>query len=141
MQILWDSVHIYALYIRTHSTISADLVGGNKHFFLKISNLIINWLILFYATLYWLKDCPHHLTKYEGKGTKISILKLYCELGKIWKFRLGFSQISIFHLFSELGKTWIMNYELGSILCRPQPRPTFQNPSFKSMDELGKVMS
>ena len=32
-----------------------------------------------------------------------------------------------------------MNQEkLGSI---NSPRPTFQNPNFKSMDELGKVMS
>ena len=26
---------------------------------------------------------PHHLTKYEEKGTKISIFKLFSELGKI----------------------------------------------------------
>ena len=29
-----------------------------------------------------LKDRPHHLAKYEGKGTKISIFKLFSELGK-----------------------------------------------------------
>ena len=29
-----------------------------------------------------LKDHPHHLTKYEDKGTKISIFKLFSELGK-----------------------------------------------------------
>ena len=70
---------------------------------------------------------PHHLTKYEDKGTKISIFKLFSELGKIWKYNLGFSKIAIpisFHLF----------YELHS------PRPTFQNPNVESMDELGKLM-
>ena len=30
-----------------------------------------------------LKDHPYHLTKYEGKKTKISIFKLFNELGKI----------------------------------------------------------
>ena len=53
-----------------------------------------------------LKDHPHHLTKYEGKGTKISIFKLFSELGKIWKCSLSFSVIPISHLFHELGKTW-----------------------------------
>ena len=32
---------------------------------------------------------PHHLTKYEVKGTKISIFKLFSELGKLWKCNLG----------------------------------------------------
>ena len=41
---------------------------------------------------------PHHLTKYEGKGTKISIFKLFSELGKIWKCNLGFSKIPISYL-------------------------------------------
>ena len=68
---------------------------------------------------------PHHLTKYEGKGTKIAIFKLFSELGKIWKCDLGFSKIPISHLF----------YELHS------PRPTFQSPNAESMDELGKLMS
>ena len=45
-----------------------------------------------------LKDHPHHLTKYEGKGTKISIFKLFSELGKIWKCNLGFSKIPISYL-------------------------------------------
>ena len=49
---------------------------------------------------------PHHLTKYEGKGTKISIFKLFSELGKIWKCNLGFSKIPVSHLIYELGKTW-----------------------------------
>ena len=48
---------------------------------------------------------PHHLTKYEGKVTKISIFKLFSELGKIWKCNLGFSKIPISHHFYELGKT------------------------------------
>ena len=48
---------------------------------------------------------PHHLTKHEGKGTKISIFKFLSELGKIWKNNLGFSKIPISHLFYELGKT------------------------------------
>ena len=53
-----------------------------------------------------LKYHPHHLTKYEGKGTKISIFKLFSELGKIWKCNLSFSKIPISHLFYESGKTW-----------------------------------
>ena len=74
---------------------------------------------------------PHHLTKYEGKGTKISIFKLFSELGKIWKCNLGFSKIPISHLF--------MNWEkLGNI---HRLRQTFQNPIVESMDELGKRMS
>ena len=63
-------------------------------FFLKTANLIINWLH------------PHHLTKNEGKGTKISIFKLFGELGKIWKCNSGFSKIPNSHLSYELGKTW-----------------------------------
>ena len=79
-----------------------------------------------------LKDHPHHLTKYEGKGTKISIFKLFSELGKIWKCNLGFSKIPISHLF-------FMNWEkLGNM---QSPRPTFQNPNVESMDELGKLTS
>ena len=77
-----------------------------KHFFLKMDNLIINWTLLSYATYF--KDYPHHLTEYEGKGAKVSILKLFCKLGKICKFRLAFSKISIFHLIN-----W---KKLGSIL-------------------------
>ena len=53
-----------------------------------------------------LKDHPHHLTKYEGKGTKISIFKLFSELGKIWKCNPSFSKIPISHLSYELRKTW-----------------------------------
>ena len=61
----------------------------------------------------------------------MSILKFFCELGKFWKFRLGFLKIPIFHLFYELGKT--SKYTVHS------PRPTLQNPNFGSVDELGKV--
>ena len=79
-----------------------------------------------------LKNHRHHyLTKYESKGTKVSIFKLFNEFGKFWKCNLGFSKIQIFLSF--------MNWEkLGSI---HSPRPTFKNPNMKSMDELGKVMS
>ena len=76
-----------------------------------------------------LKDHPHNLTKYEGKGTKISIFKLFSELGKIWKGNLSFSKIPISYLFYELRK-------LGNI---HSPRPTFQNPYVECMDELGKL--
>ena len=52
-----------------------------------------------------LEDYPHHLTKYEGKGTsKIPNFKLFSELLKTWKYSLGFSKISTFFLFYELGK-------------------------------------
>ena len=54
-----------------------------------------------------LKGHPHHLTKYEGKGTKASVFKIFSELGmKIWKCNLGFSKISMSHLFYELRKAW-----------------------------------
>ena len=46
-----------------------------------------------------LKDHPHHLTRYKGKGTKVSIFKLFSELGKICKCNLTFSKIPISHLF------------------------------------------
>ena len=78
-----------------------------------------------------LKDHPHNLTKYEGKGTKISIFKLFSELGKIWKGNLSFSKIPISYLFYELGK-------LGNI---HSPRPTFQNPYVECMDELGNFLN
>ena len=78
-----------------------------------------------------LKDHPHHLTKYEGKGTKISIFKLFSELGKYWKCNLGISKIPISHLFYEVGKSRDIH----------SPRPTFQNTNLESMDELGKFMS
>ena len=73
-----------------------------------------------------LKDHPqsHHFTKYEGKVTKISIFKLFNELGKIWKCSLGFSKILTSHLFYELGKTW-----------------KYTHSNVESIDELGKFMS
>ena len=78
-----------------------------------------------------LRDHPQHLTKYEGKGTKISILKLFSELGKIWKCNLGVSRIPISLSF--------MNWEkLGNIRSS---RPTFKNLNIEPMDELGKRMS
>ena len=77
-----------------------------------------------------LKDHPQHLTKYEGKGSKISIAKLFSELGKIWKCNLSFSKIPISNLFYELGKTW-----------KYTPQTDFQNPNVEFMDELGKLMS
>ena len=55
-----------------------------------------------------LKDYPHHLTKYESKVTKISIFKLFSEMGKYWK--CNFSEIPISHVFYELGKTWKYSY-------------------------------
>ena len=58
-----------------------------------------------------LKDTHHHLTKYEGKETKISIFTLFSEFGKIWKCNLGFSKIPITHLFYELEtKFWIYGW-------------------------------
>ena len=71
------------------------------------------------------------LTIWQNMMAKILIFKVFNELRKIWKCNLGFSKIQIF--------LSLMNQEkLGSI---NSPRPTFQNPNFKSMDELGKVMS
>ena len=78
-----------------------------------------------------LKDHPQHLTKYEGKGSKISIAKLFSELGKIWKCNLSFSKISISHLF--------MNWEKrGNIHSF---RLIFQNSNVEYMHELGKLRS
>ena len=54
-----------------------------------------------------LKDHPHYLANYEGKGTKNSTFKLFSALGKIWKYNLSFSKIPICHLFFyELGKAF-----------------------------------
>ena len=81
-----------------------------------------------------LKNHPHYWTKYEGKGTKVSIFKIFSELVKIWKCNLSFSKIPVPHLFTnreKLGKTW---------LCCYSPRPTFQKPNVEFMDELGKLM-
>ena len=52
---------------------------------MKIANLIINWLLWCRMFVIELKDHHRHLTKYESKGTKISIFKPFSELGKIWK--------------------------------------------------------
>ena len=79
-----------------------------------------------------LKHHPHHMTKYEDKGTKISIFKLFSELGNIWKCNLGVWKIPISHLFYELRNTWKYTQTKTK---------TFQNPNFESMDELAKVMS
>ena len=76
-----------------------------------------------------LKDNPHYLTKYEGKGANISIFELFNELGKIWKCNLNFSKISVSHLFINWEKLWNIH----------SPRPTFQNPNVEFMDELGKL--
>ena len=78
-----------------------------------------------------LKDHPHHLTKYEGKGTKISIFKLFSELGKIWKCNLGFSKIPISHLFYELETKW-MNWEK---LC-PKFSFTVENKMENSQERI-----
>ena len=78
-----------------------------------------------------LKDHPQHLTKYEGKGTKVSIFKNFSELRKSWKCNLGFSKIPVSISF--------MNWEKREYIA--SPRPTFQNPNVESMDELGKLMS
>ena len=51
-----------------------------------------------------MKDHPHHLIKYEGKVTKISIFKLFSELGKIWKCNLGFPKIPISPSLLWIGK-------------------------------------
>ena len=72
-------------------------------FSLKNPNLIINnWLLLSDVTHVELQVHPHHLTKYKDMETKISIFKLFSELGKIWKCNLGFSKIPISDLFCEL---------------------------------------
>ena len=73
----------------------------------------------------------HYLTKYEGKGTKISMFKPFNEFGKFWKCNLGFTKIQIFLSFMNWGKLGNMH----------SPRSIFKNPNMKSMDELGKVMS
>ena len=60
-----------------------------------------------------LKDHPHYLANYEGKGTKNSTFKLFSALGKIWKCNLSFSKIPICHLFFyELGKAFKYIYSV-----------------------------
>ena len=83
----------------------------NCYFYHKLTPLMPHVIVL--------KDSPQYLTKYEGKGTKISIFKLLNELGKIWKCNLSFSKIPISHLFMNWEKLWNIH----------SPRPTFQNPN------------
>ena len=52
-----------------------------------------------------LKDHPHHLTKYEGKGIKISIFKLFSELENLEMQSRLFKNPN-FPSFYELRKTW-----------------------------------
>ena len=67
----------------------------------------MNWLPLLSYTYVVLKDYPHHVKHYEGKGTsKIPIFKVFSGSGKIWKYSPGYLKIPIFYLFHELGKTW-----------------------------------
>ena len=76
-----------------------------------------------------LKDNPHHLTTYEGKGTtQFSNFPVNWE---IWKCNLDFSKIQFPIFFLNWTK-------LGNIHC---PRLTFQNPNVEFMDELGKLIS
>ena len=69
----------------------------------------------------------------KANGAKISVFKLFNELGKIWKCNLSFSKIPISHLFMNREK-------LGNIVTQSH-RPTFENPNVECMDELGKPMS
>ena len=73
----------------------------------------------------------YQTTKYEGKGTsKIQVFKIFSEFEKTWKYRLSYSKDPVFHLFHELGKKKVNI---------AQERPLFQNPNFKSVDELGNL--
>ena len=77
-----------------------------KRFFLKTGNLMINWLLLSYATCRT-ERVFSPFDKWRQKGTsKIPIFKHFCELRKIWWCSLGFSKIPLFHHFYELRKTW-----------------------------------
>ena len=103
-------------------TIYTLICVWKQYFQLLNRNKIVTYIIILAPLtphVIVLKDHPHHLTKYDGKETKISVFKLFSELGKIWKCNLSFSKIPIFHLFYELGKTW--KY--------PQPQTNFQNPN------------
>ena len=81
-----------------------------------------------------LKDNPHYLNKYMGKGTKILIFKLFNEFGENLEMQSKLFKNSNLPSLSELRKT----YELGNIRS---PRRLFQNPNVEFMDELGKLMS
>ena len=66
-----------------------------------------------------LKDYPHHLTKYEGKGgTKILFFKILSELG-------GRFESAIYAVQKSQFRVSFMNWR----------------PNLKSVDELGKAMS
>ena len=108
------------------SGISSSKTYTKLPYIIILTLLIINLLLLSEAT-YRAEKPTHHLTKYDGKGTKISMFKHFNELAKISNCNL----IATFLSFMKLEK-------LGRIHSL---RPTFQNPNYKSMDELGKVMS
>ena len=85
-------------------------VGGGEGWgggVLGVGTLLLPWRFSCPPLCLWpsivLKDHPDHLTKYEVKGTEISIFKLFTESGKC---NLGFSKIPISNFFYELGKTW-----------------------------------
>ena len=93
-----------------HFTIYTLICVWKQYFQLLNRNKIVAYIIILAPLMphvIVLKDHPHNLTKYEGKGTQISIFNLFRELGKILKCNLRFSKIPISHLvFYELGKTW-----------------------------------
>ena len=87
-------------------------------FFLKTGNLMINWLLLSEATCHTERlDDPHHLTKSDGKRTKISMFKHFMNWENFESASKVFKNPN-FPSLSSIGK----NLEVYTA--------TFQNPDF-----------
>ena len=91
----------------------------------------MNWLFLFYATSRTdILSSPFDKNMKPGKLQKSQFSSIFVNWEKFGSAAQAFQK-------SQFSTTF-MNWEkLESI---HSPRPTFQNPSFESMDEFGKVM-
>ena len=92
--------------------------------FLKIGNLITNWLSYTHTKLERLSLQSDKIWKWNSK---ISIFQLFSDLGEICKYSLSkHSKIPIFLHFLKLEK------------LRSPTKATLTNPSFQHFSELGK---
>ena len=99
---------------------------------MKTGNLIINWLLLSYA-LYRTKRLSSPFDKnIKAKGLQKS------QFSNILVNREKFGSAAEALQKSQFFTTFTNWEKLESI---HSPRPTFRNPNFEPMDELGKVIS
>ena len=94
----------YFLFLNWYKIVTYIIMWKSS---LKTGNLIINWLLLSYATERT-ERLPSPFDKnMKARGLqKSQFLNSLVNWGKTWKCSLGFSKIPISHLLYELGKTW-----------------------------------